>query len=97
VKELLKANPWVWVVVQDPGGNEQFLGRHDQKDDILFIPTFFDKEQAFQCLERLDRDEGQKYEIQAIKYEDLATHSAKKGFMLFILNGAGKVLEKIKP
>ncbi len=97
MKELLKANPWVWVLVQDPAGNEQFLGQHDEEKDISFIPVFFDKEQALQCLKHLARDEALEYEVQAIKYEELASHSAKNGFLLFFLNEAGEVLERIRP
>ena len=94
---LVKANPWVYVVVQDPGGNEQLLGQHDGEENISFIPTFFEKEQALQCLEHLPKDKTGKYEVQAMKYEDLAGHSAGKGFMIYVLNGAGEVLEKIDP
>lgn len=31
MSELIQGNPWVWVVVQDPGGNEQFLGQYDEE------------------------------------------------------------------
>ena len=24
MSKLIQGNPWVWIVVQDPGGNEQF-------------------------------------------------------------------------
>lgn len=94
---LVKSNPWLYVVVQDPGGSEQLLGQHDGEENISFIPSFFEKEQALQCLEHLPKDKTGNYEIQAIKYEDLAGHSAKNGFMIYVLNGAGEVLEKIDP
>jgi hypothetical protein len=97
MSKLVQGNPWVWVVVQDPGGKEQFLGQHDKEKDISFIPTFLEKEEALECLEHLTREEGQKYEVQAIQYEGLARSSFEHGFALFILNGAGEVLEKIKP
>ncbi len=97
MSKLVQGNPWVWVVVQDPGGNEQFLGQHDKEKDISFIPIFLEKEEALECLEHLTREEGQKYEVQAIQYERLARSSFEHGFALFILNGAGEVLEKIKP
>ncbi len=94
---LIQGNPWVWVVVLDPGKNEQFLGQHYKEEDISFIPTFLKKEEALECLDHLTRDEEKKYEVQAILYEELARDAAEHGFMLFILNGAGKVLEKITP
>lgn len=97
MSKLVQGNPWVWVVVQDPGGNEQFLGQHDKEKEVSFIPTFLEKEEAQQCLNHLTREEGHKYEIQAIQYEELARSSSEHGFALFILNGAGEVLEKIEP
>jgi len=97
MSKLVQGNPWVWVVVQDPGGNEQFLGQHEQEKEVSFIPTFLEKEEAQQCLKHLTREEGHKYEIQAIQYEELARSSSEHGFALFILNGAGEVLEKIEP
>ena len=97
MSKLVQGNPWVWVVVQDPGGNEQFLGQHEQEKEVSFIPTFLEKEEAQQCLNHLTREEGHKYEIQAIQYEELARSSSEHGFAVFILNGAGEVLEKIEP
>lgn len=97
MSKLVRGNPWVWVVVQDPGGNEQFLGQHDKEKDVSFILTFLEKEEALECLKHMTLEEGQKYEIQAIQYEELARNSVENGFMLFILNGSGEILEKIKP
>ena len=95
MSKLIQENAWVWIVVQDPGGNEQFLGQHDDEKDISFIPTFLEKEEAEKCLPHLARDTEQRYEVQAISYRTLAMHSAEHGFKVFILNGAGDVLEKI--
>jgi len=94
---LIQGNPWVWVVVQDPGKDEQFLGQHDEEKDESFIPVFLEKEDASQCLNHLTRDEMKKYEVQAIQYEHLARDAAQNGFMLFVLNNAGEILEKINP
>ena len=94
---VIQGNPWVWVVVLDPGKNEQFLGQHDPEKNISFIPAFLDKEGALQALEHLAREQGRQYEVQAILYEELARSSAEHGFMLFILNAKGEILEKIKP
>lgn len=97
MSKLIQGNPWVWVVVQDPGKNEQFMGLHDKDRDVSFIPTFLTKEEALQCFINMTREKGHKYEAQAILYEELAHDSAENGFMLFIMNGAGEVLEEIKP
>jgi hypothetical protein len=97
MSKLIQGNPWVWIVVQDPGGDEQFLGQHDKEHDVSYIPTFLEKEDASQCLKYLTRDEKQKYEVQAIQYEHLADDAAEHGFMLFLLNKEGEILEKIRP
>ena len=90
-------NQWVWVVVQDPGGKEQFLGQQDQQENISFIPAFHTKEEAQQCFMSLARQKGRKYEVQAILHEELLKDAAADGFMIFLLNENGDVLEKIKP
>ena len=94
---LIQGNPWVWVVVLDPGGNEQFLGQHYKDEDMSFIPTFLEKEQALECLDHLIRDKERKHEVQAIQYEELVHDAAEHKFMVFVLNGAGEILEKITP
>jgi hypothetical protein len=96
MSKLVKNDQWVWVVIQDPGGSEQFLGQHDTERDVSFIPTFLEKEEAEKGLELLQREEGRKYEVQAILFADLFNRASDNGFMLFILNGSGKVLDKIE-
>ena len=90
-------NPWVWVAVQDPGGNEQILGQQDPESDVDFIPVFLEKEEAQQAFPHLSRKAGRAYEIQAIRFNDLARQARKNGFALFMVNGAGHILEKIHP
>ena len=97
MSKLIQGNPWVWVVVLDPGENEQFLGQYDQEKEVSYIPTFLEKEEALQSLEHLAREQEHKYEVQAIQYEELARNAAENGFMLFILNSKGEILETIKP
>lgn len=93
----IQADQWVWVVVQDPEGDARFLGQHDEKQDISYIPMFLEKEDALQCLNLLARDEKKKYEAQAIQYDELAHDANENGFMLFLLNNAGEILEKVTP
>ncbi len=97
MSSLIQGNPWVWVIILDPGGNEQFLGQQYKEEDISFIPTFLKKEEALEGLDHMILDNGKKYEVQAILYEELARDAAEHKFMLFILNGAGEILEKITP
>lgn len=97
MKNAQKEDQWVWVVVQNTGGKEHFLGQHDKQQNISFIPAFHTKEDAQQCSVKLVRHQGHKYEVQAILYEQLAKDAAANGFMIFLLNDNGDVLEKIKP
>ena len=93
----IERDQWVWVVVQDPGKDEQMLGQYDSEQNISFIPTFIDKETGQECLGYLVRDEGKKYELQAILYAELERHSEGNGFMLYVLSESGEILEKIRP
>jgi hypothetical protein len=97
VTTSLSADTWVWVVVQDPDGDEQFLGQLDAEQNTSFIPAFLQKEDAQQCLTRMHRQKGKKYEIQAIFFGELAKDAAQNGFMIFMLNAEGEILEKIQP
>ncbi|MFC1869009.1 hypothetical protein ACFL0H_12875 [Thermodesulfobacteriota bacterium] len=90
----IRKDTWVWVVVQDPGGNEMFLGQQDEINDTSFIPAFLEKEESQSCLERLVRDKDKKYEVQAIQYGLLAQYCSENGFMIFILNTRGEVLDR---
>ena len=96
MSKLIKDDQWVWVVIQNPGGNEQFLGQQDEEKGISFIPTFLRKEEAEQGLTLMAREAGRKYEVHAILFDDLSQRAAEKGFALFLVNGKGEVLEKIE-
>ena len=97
MKNVRGEDQWVWVVVQDPAEKEQFLGQHDKQDNISFIPAFHSKEEAQQCFMNMARQKGRKYEVQAILLEELSKDAAAGGFMIFLLNENGEVLERIKP
>lgn len=97
MNNLIKPDTWIWVIVQDPGGNEQFLGQHEPETRISFIPAFFEKDEAQQCLSRMSLQKGKKYEVQAIFFDELAKDAANNGFMIFILSAEGEILEKIQP
>ena len=93
----IKADTWIWVVVQDPGGAEQFLGQLDEENNISFIPAFYQKEDAEQCLIHIPRQKGKKYEVQAVLFEDLSQDALKNGFNIFMLSAEGDILQKITP
>ena len=91
--ELINKNGWVWIFIQDPGGNEQYVGQYYQKEDISFIPAFIDKKEAMECYERMALDKDKKYEAQAIQYDELTNEASKNGFVVFLLNGQGDILD----
>ena len=93
----IKSDAWIWVVVQEPGANEQFLGQFDEGRNEAFIPAFYQKEDAQQCLNQLKTEKGKKYEVQAICYDELAEDAAKNDFMIFILAANGEILKKMRP
>jgi hypothetical protein len=93
----MTATRWVYVMVQDPGKNERIVGRHDPERNIAFVPTFLTKEAAQQAALFLARERLEKYEIQAIIYEDLARYALGGGFLIFVLDGSGKILDQIAP
>lgn len=95
--DKLSSDTWIWVIVQNPGENEQFLGQHDDKKDVSFIPAFYEKDAAQQCLIQLITEKGEKYEAQAILFEELAKDAAQHGFLIFMLNADGEILKEIAP
>jgi hypothetical protein len=42
-------------------------------------------------------DKDRKYEAQAVHYDDLIQEASAGGFMVFLLNGDGEILDKITP
>ena len=97
MEEKIKATTWVYVLIQNPEGNEKIVGQQDTENDIAFIPMFLDKDAAMQGSLHMIKERGQKYEIQAIIYEDLERFAAQGGFILFLLDEDGHVVEKRVP
>ena len=97
MSRLSNGDPFVWVAVIDPGPDEQYLGLHDEQDDLDFIPLFHDKEDALKCYHLMARDKGHRYEIQAVYLSELRKSAAAGGFMLFACDGDGRVIEKLPP
>ena len=96
MKNELKPDTWIWVVVQNPGANEEFLGQAYEDQNVSFIPAFFEKEDARQCLVHMTTKKGDKYEVQAVLFSELVQTAAKNDFMIFMLNAEGEILEKVK-
>ncbi len=97
MNRLIEENPMVWVVVQNEDGQETFVGQHDQDLDIAYIPVFREKEEAQQGQGMMNKESGGKYEVQAVRCRELARDAARSGFLLFLLDNEGRILEKIDP
>lgn len=95
--ERINEHGWVWVFVQDPGKDERYVGQYNAEDDLSFIPAFVTKEEALQCYGRMALEKSRKYEAQAVHYEDLIKEAGTAGFVVFLLNGEGEILDKIQP
>lgn len=93
----IEPTSWVYVLVQDPGQDEKIVGQEDVELRISFIPTFLDKDSAQEAMLSIPRERGNKYELQAIIYEDLTRYAAENDFLIFVLNGDGKILDRIAP
>ena len=91
----IKADTWLYVVIQKKGVNEQIVGQTDTEQDLSYIPAFKSKEEAQQAMFHLQLEKKSKYEVQAVIYEDLASHAREGGFVIFLLDEEGKVLERL--
>ncbi len=88
---------WVYVVVQNPGGDERIAGQHDETHGVAFIPAFMEKDPAQQGLLQMVREKGVRYEVQAILFEDLLRYAAGGPYCVFILDDAGRITERYSP
>ncbi|GAB6906584.1 conserved hypothetical protein [Desulfosarcina cetonica] len=91
----VNANTWLYVVIQKVGREDQIVGQTDAESKIAFIPAFYNKETAQQAMLHLHLERKHKYELQAMIYEDLARHAIDGGFVIFVLDEDGKVLERL--
>ncbi len=91
----VEATTWLYVAILKAGPSEQIVGQTDTEQDISFIPAFLDKESAQQAMFHLHLEKKKKYEVQAMIFEDLARHASENGFLVFVLDEEGKVLERL--
>jgi len=91
----IEATTWLYVAVQKSGPTDQIVGQTDTETGVSYIPAFLSKESAQQTMFHLHLEKKKKYEAQAIIYEDLARHAAEGGFLIFVLDDDGNVLERL--
>lgn len=91
----IDADTWLYVAVQKDVPADKIVGQVDAEHDISFIPAFLTKDTAQQAMFHLNLQKQKKYEIQAIICEDLIRHATEGGFVIFVLDEDGKVLERL--
>jgi len=95
--ERLDADTWVYTVITNPGSSEQVLGQHDVDADISYIPIFKEKEHAIQGLIQLEVEKGTSCEVQALLYGDIEQAAGENGFLIYLLDASGNVLDTFEP
>ena len=95
--EKIDKDAWIYTVIKNPGRGEQFLGQYISETKISYIPIFLKKEQATQCLFQLEVEKGTRCEVQAVIYSEIAQTAGENGFLLYLLDESGNVLDKISP
>ncbi len=95
METAIEKTRWVFVMVQNPGSDEQIVGQIDEEKQINFIPAFLNKESAQQAAMFIPKQKGKKIEIQAIIFEDLLCYASENHFLIFVLDEDGKILHKI--
>ena len=95
--ERIKDDAWIYTVIKDPGSGEQFLGQQEPEANISFLPIFLEKEHAVQSLFQFKVDKRTRCEVQAVIYSDIVQAAGENGFLLYLLDESGNVLDKIAP
>jgi hypothetical protein len=93
MEEKEKVEGWVYVIICEPGPNEQFLGLYDKDKNVDFIPAFQSKDAANDCFLTLPREKGKKYEVQAIHIEELNEDAEKNGFIVAMVDKDGHIIK----
>ncbi len=95
----MKINPtdWVYVLIQNPGADERMVGQHDAQTGLSYVPVFMDKDTAMQGVVHIAKEKYNKYEIQAIIFEDVCHFATREKFELFFIDAEGNVLDRWEP
>ena len=91
--EKEKIEGWVYVIVCDPGENEQFLGLIEKEKNVNFIPAFANKDAANDCFLTLPKEKGKKYEVQAIHIDELTEDATKNGLIVAMVDNDGNIIK----
>ena len=93
----LEDESWVWIIMQRIKAKEEIVGQHYEKEDISFIPAFLKKDDAQKSYKKMTLAQNIPTEIQAIRFRYLKEEASQNGFLIFIINENGEILDKISP
>ncbi|MBF0101826.1 MAG: hypothetical protein HQK77_13055 [Desulfobacterales bacterium] len=88
-------NEWVYVLVQNPGNREQYVGIWDDQQQSNYIPCFLEKDHAENAITVLPLDKQQIYEAQAVRVDMLSQDTSSQGFIMALLDAHGHLLNII--
>ncbi len=97
MEKMPEKNAWIYVIIQDPGAAEQFVGFMDETRQKPYIPAFKTKEEAQNALIHFSLARDKKYEIQAVIFAELAKDALQNDFLIYLLDGDGKILHPVDP
>ena len=87
---------WVYAVFSNSGENEKLAG-FQNKEGASFIQILKTKHNAEGFLGYIPRKPGNRYEVQAIIFEDVLKYARESGSLIYLVNEKGEILEKGYP
>jgi len=97
MSDLVNEESWVWVVAQKKGSEEEIVGQHYEGEDVSFIPAFLESDAAKKSYNNMALAQDESAEIQAIRFKYLKEEASQNGFLIFLINEKGEILDKINP
>ncbi len=86
MKTNISTTTWLYTVIINPGINEHLLGQTNLEKKCSFIPAFTNRKAAENGISLLSIGDNNKYEIQAIIYEDLMKYALDGKFFISIID-----------
>ncbi|MEW6262482.1 MAG: hypothetical protein AB1641_05335 [Thermodesulfobacteriota bacterium] len=89
---------WVWVIVENLAGQETYYALTEETGkNLKFIPAFENQDEAEACGRLMAKRPEAEYQVQAIRLTHLAEAAARSRSDVYILDGRGRILERLTP
>ena len=92
----MDTDSWLYVIVHRTDGSENIVGQMDTEHHIRFIPAFLDRNAAHRGALDMVKS-GDRFEIQAIIFEDLTRYAVQGNSMIFLFDDKGALVSKMTP